>query len=175
MWETGPCRQLAGFLAVVSLGLPCLGAAQEVEEPLTPAIPGITADDDFPAACISCHVVLPDGVDVRLSTLMQQWRVEVDSILLAKAQAAAPAGLTLTGKHPEARESLQSIPSGCLTCHAAGATIAPPFNRLMHRIHLVGGGANHFVTMFQGECTHCHKLDPASGAWSIPAGPEPGT
>jgi len=140
-----------------------------------PAIPGITAVDEFSGACVSCHVVLPDGMDVRLSTLMRQWRVEVDSILLAKARAAASPGLVLEGRHPDAEESLKSIPLGCLTCHGSGATRAPPFDRLMHLTHLVGDEANHFLTMFRGECTYCHKLDPGSGGWSIPTGPEPGS
>lgn len=175
MWDTGSWCRLVGLLAVMSLGVPCAGTAQEPQELPMPAVPGITAADDFPGACVSCHVVLPDGMDVRLSTLMQGWQVEVDSILLAKAQTAAPAGLTLAGKHPEATKSLQSIPGGCLTCHGGNATLAPPFNRLMHLIHLVGGEANHFMTMFQGECTYCHKLDSGSGAWSIPTGPEPGS
>jgi hypothetical protein len=140
-----------------------------------PTLPGITAADGFPAACVSCHVVLPDGMDVRLSTLMVQWQVQVDSSLLATAQATAPVGLRLEGRHPEAHASLQSIPLGCITCHSRDASLAPPFSRLMHRIHLVGGETNHFMSMFGGECTHCHKLDPESGAWSIPTGPEPGT
>jgi len=140
-----------------------------------PFIPGITADDEFSGACVSCHAVLPDGTDVRLSSLMRQWRVEVDSMLLAKARAAASPGLLLEGRHPDAEESLKSIPLGCLTCHGSDATRAPPFNRLMHLTHLVGDEANHFLTMFRGECTYCHKLDPDSGGWSIPTGPEPGS
>ena len=43
---------------------------------------------------------------------------------------------------------------------------------MIHEIHLTGGDTNHFLTMFQGECTLCHKLDAKSGAWAIPSGPE---
>jgi len=172
MGEIRGCCGLAGLLAVVSLSVPRIAPAQDVDRERMRAIPGITAEDDFPLACVSCHVMLPDGMDARISTLMQRWRVDVDSTLLAKAQASAPAGLKLAGKHPEAQESLQSIPLGCLTCHGRDASLAPPFNRLIHSIHLVGGEANHFMTMFRGECTYCHKLDPGSGAWSIPTGTE---
>jgi len=28
------------------------------------------------------------------------------------------------------------------------------------------------MTLFQGECTHCHKLDAMTGKWSMPSGPE---
>ena len=175
MSDTVAYQRLASVVVILSLCAPSLCAAQDAQPPELQAIPGITADDDFPTACVSCHVLLPDGKDVRLSTLMQQWEVEVDSILLAEARSAAPPGLVLTGKHPEAQASLQSIPLGCTTCHGRDASLAPPFSRLMHRIHLVGGEANHFVSMFGGECTHCHKFDPEYGAWSIPTGPEPGT
>jgi cytochrome c553 len=147
--------------------------AQEAAAPPVRAIPGITADDPFPQACVSCHVVLPDGMDVRLSALMKPWMDRVDTLLLAAAQSAAPAGLTLTGKHPDASAALADIPAGCLACHGKNATLAPPFTRLIHRIHLTGGNTNLFVSMFQGECTYCHKLDKRSGAWSIPSGPEP--
>jgi hypothetical protein len=168
-------RLIASLLVVVSLGVPSLVTAQELEQQRMRAIPGITAEDDFPAACVSCHTVLPDGMDVRLSTLMQTWTAKVDSILLANARAAAPTGLTVVGKHPEVGKSLSSIPAGCLVCHGRSSTLAPPFGRLMHRIHLVGGEANHFMTLFNGECTYCHKFDAGTGEWSIPSGPEPGS
>jgi len=173
--ETDMHGRLVRLLVILALGAPRVATAQEAQPPALPAIPGITADDHFPAACVSCHVPLPDGLDARLSALMAQWQVKVDSVLLAKAQAAAPAGLRLEGRHPAASESLQSIPLGCLACHGRNATQAPPFARLMHRIHLAGAEENHFLTMFGGECTYCHKLDPESGAWSIPSVPEPGT
>lgn len=57
-------------------------------------------------------------------------------------------------------------------CHSATAKTAPKFSRLVHRIHLTDGDANHFVTEFQSECTHCHKLDLGSGEWTAPSGPE---
>jgi cytochrome c553 len=163
----------AGGAAALALVLVTARVAAQAPPPQAPrAIPGITAEDRFPRACVSCHVALPDGQDVRLSTVMTGLREGTDSLLLANAQAAAPPGLRLTGKHPDASRALANIPTGCLTCHGRNATLAPPFNRLIHRIHLTGGEANHFLTMFGGECTHCHKLDPASGAWSIPSGPE---
>lgn len=168
-------RPLSHVGSVVVMLLAARGGIQAQETPTRTvrAIPGITADDPFPQACVSCHIVLPDGMDVRLSTLMTHWMSGVDSLLLATAQSAAPAGLTLVGKHPAASPALADIPTGCLVCHGKTATLAPPFARLIHRIHLTGGNTNHFLSMFQGECTYCHKLDKASGAWSIPSGPEP--
>lgn len=168
------CLRLVSLSVVLALGFPGLVAAQDDAPPPLPAIPGITTEDPFPMACVSCHVVLPDGMDVRLSTLMREWTTEVGPILLEAAQDASPGSLNLAGRHPEVEASLESIPAACLMCHGRDATLAPPFARLMHRIHLVGGESNHFVTMFQGECTYCHKLDPESGSWSIPSGPEPG-
>jgi len=148
-------------------------AAQEPAPPAPRAIPGINADDPFPMACVSCHVVLPDGRDVRLSTLATQWTTGVDSLLLAVSQAAAPQGLVLKGRHPDVSSAFADIPARCLTCHARTSTMAPPFARLLHLVHLSPQPTNIFLTMFQGECTYCHKLDKATGAWSIPSGPEP--
>lgn len=164
---------LAGALPVLLVVSSGRAAAQEPPAPAVRAIPGITAPDPFPQACVSCHVVLPDGMDARLSTLVKGWTAGTDSVLLAKAQAAAPAGMKLTGRHPDVSRVVGDIPAGCLACHGQTATMAPSFARMLHRIHLVGGDANHFITMFGGECTLCHKLDPVTGAWSIPSGKEP--
>jgi len=139
-------------------------------QPLRP-IPGVTAADAFPRGCVDCHVRRPqDGLDVRLSTLMKGWNQQVGPRLLAKATRA---GATPVGRHPEVAAALADIPSGCLDCHGDGRDGAPRFARLMHAIHLTGGEENHFLTLFQGECTHCHKLDPTTAGWTVPSAPEP--
>jgi hypothetical protein len=112
------------------------------------------------------------NMDTRISTLMQAWYKEVDPRLLEKIRPSAPHGEMLMGKHPKADASLKDIPKGCLKCHKKGSDKAPPFVGMMHRIHLTGGEENHFLTLFQGECTYCHKLDLATGQWSLPSGPE---
>ena len=137
-------------------------------------IPGINAEDPFPKACVSCHINMPEQkLDTRFSTLLKGWAEKVEPGLLEKAQGAAPAGVTLQGKHPAATSALKEIPAGCVKCHGETSKKAPPFTRMIHRIHLTGGDSNHFMTLFQGECTHCHKLDPNTGAWSVPSAPEP--
>lgn len=136
-------------------------------------VPGLTAADPFPKGCVSCHVNMPDRkMDARLSTLLKGWTTKVEPALLAKAQAAAPAGIQLKGKHPAATSALKNIPAGCIKCHGSTSKKAPPFTRLLHLVHLTGEG-NHYLAEFQGECTFCHKLDRKTGAWSIPSGPEP--
>ena len=173
---------LAVFLWVAVAILPGAGSAiaQPADStggppPMPPArkIPGITAEDPFPKACVSCHVNLPERkMDVRISTLLKAWTEKVEPALLAKAQAAAPTGVTLVGKHPAASSALKDIPAGCIKCHGSASKKAPPFTHMMHTIHLTGEG-NHFLAEFQGECTHCHKLDAKTGTWSIPSGSEP--
>jgi len=163
----------SGSIAMLLTGAPARLAAQEPTPPPPRAIPGINADDPFPVACVSCHTVLPDGRDVRLSTLTTQWTHGVDSLLLAAAQSAAPQGLVLKGRHPDVTSAFADIPARCLTCHARTSTMAPPFARLVHLVHLTPGPTNVYLSMFRGECTYCHKLDKATGAWSIPSGPEP--
>jgi hypothetical protein len=135
---------------------------------------GLAAADPFPNGCVSCHVVdKAKGTDHRLSTALAQWTAgKVSPGLLAKAKASAPAGVTLKGKHPSAEDSLEDIPGACLDCHDPGSTKAPPFAQLLHLVHLVGAEKNAYVTTFKGDCTHCHKLNAQTGAWSLPSGAE---
>jgi cytochrome c553 len=136
-------------------------------------IPGITADDMFPMGCVSCHLNFTDkNMDTRLSTLLSRWTEKVEPLLLETAQKAAPSGVTLTGKHPAAQQSLADIPGACLECHKRPSVNAPSLARIVHLTHLNGGDKNHYLTLFQGECTFCHKYNANTGAWSVPSGKE---
>jgi hypothetical protein len=133
----------------------------------------VLAADPFPKGCVSCHTVdKAKGADHRLSVAMAQWTAgKVDPALLAQSKASMPAGVVLKGKHPSAEDSLEDIPNACLDCHDPGSKKAPPFSQLLHLVHLTGAN-NVFVTTFKGDCTHCHKLDAKTGAWSMPSGAE---
>jgi len=133
----------------------------------------VLAADPFPKGCVSCHTVdKAKGADHRLSVAMAQWTAgKVDPALLAQSKASMPAGVALKGKHPSAEDSLEDIPNACLDCHDPGSKKAPPFSQLLHLVHLTGAN-NVFVTTFKGDCTHCHKLDAKTGAWSMPSGAE---
>jgi cytochrome c553 len=142
------------------------------QPPSARKIPGITAEDKFPNACIDCHVNKPQfNFDARLSTVMTKWFTSVDPEVLEKAKGTVAEGITLTGVHPMASAAWKNIPSACIGCHKA-RTNAPPFASVIHVIHLTGGENNHFLTAYQGECTNCHKLNQTTGAWTIPSGPE---
>lgn len=135
---------------------------------------GNTAVDPNPDGCVGCHVLdKAKGVDHRLSVVLREWTAgKIEPGLLAKSKASAPAGLTLKGKHPATEDSLEDIPGACLDCHDAGSKKAPPFTRLLHLVHLVGGVNNSYVTTFKSDCMHCHKLNTQTGEWSMPSGPE---
>lgn len=137
-------------------------------------IPGITVEDRFPRACVDCHVDHPEeGVDARFSTLLASWAEQVDRGLLEAAAQTTADGVTLEGRHPATRpEVLADIPSSCIGCHTRRADKAPDIARLVHRVHLQGGEESVFLTVFGGECTHCHKLDPLRGAWTVPSAAE---
>lgn len=136
-------------------------------------IPGITTDDMFPSGCVNCHLNFADrNMDTRISTSLGKWAEKVEPKLLAKAQAATPKGITLTGKHPSAEDSLTNIPRACIECHKSMSQSAPSFSQMVHLIHLTGGQENHYITLFKGECTHCHKLNKNTGEWSLPSGRE---
>ncbi len=136
-------------------------------------IPGINIEDPYPHGCVDCHINYVEmNLDTRFSTLLKLWSEKAEPKLVAKAQASAPKGLTLKGKHPKAVAALKDIPAGCIICHGKESSTAPPFANMIHNIHLTGGEENHFLTMFQGECTYCHKLDLATGHWAMPSAPE---
>jgi hypothetical protein len=134
-------------------------------------IPSITTPDRTPHACVDCHKIYPERkMDFRLTTILAGWKNGVDPDILEKAQAAAPDGRTLTGKHPDISALIKTIPDDCFMCHARDSRVAPPFTRLLHAIHLVGGKENHFLTVANGTCTSCHKLDQKTGAWGLGSG-----
>ena len=172
--------KLSYAVVVIILGIAiytiAVDSAPEGQPPAPPPlrqIPGITAQDQFPHGCVDCHINRPDlNMDVRISTLMRQWQDKVDPAFLAKVQAFAPADMSLKGKHPKVEGALADIPNACLKCHSRTSQSAPPFCRLLHGLHLVGGEKNPFLSMFQGECTHCHKLNSVTGAWSFWSGAE---
>jgi hypothetical protein len=150
-----------------------MAAADQMKLPPARSIPGLTTEDKFPNGCVDCHINMPNiNQDERISTLMSKWNKKVGSKLLEKAQAVAPAGVTLKGIHPRVLEFSKNIPGTCIPCHSNTSKNAPPFAALLHSIHLTGGNENHFMTIFQGECTHCHKMDAAKGVWIMPSGSE---
>jgi len=162
----------ATSLAAAAVALLALSGPTQAATQVARKIPGINAADPYPKACVDCHVSKP-AADARLSTGLQQWTAgKVNPALLATVQGSAPAGLKLKGKHPDAAEAIDDVPTACTDCHSDDSKKAPPLAAMVHRIHLVGGDKNRFMTEFQGECTYCHKLDAAKGAWSVPSGPE---
>jgi cytochrome c553 len=163
------------LIAVLLIFYPNAGMAGDDQMKLPPVrkIPGLTAEDKFPNGCIDCHINMPDiKQDERISTLMSKWNMNIETKLLEKAQAVTPAGVTLKGIHPPSSESLKNIPAACATCHGEKSNTAPPFAELLHSIHLTGGEDNHFLSIFQGECTYCHKLNVTTGIWTVPSRPE---
>ena len=137
-------RRTIAILCAAAL-MPVVAAAQPAA-PKARAIPGITAKDAFPAACVGCHIKTP-AVDARLS------------VMLTKTKK----------KHPKV--AMTNIPASCAKCHSATSKVIPPLAKMVHRIHF-GNDKGDFLSKFQGECTHCHKLDRKTGAWSIPNGAE---
>lgn len=168
-------KRIRLVLALGMLATMGTATAAQAAAPAARRIPGINAPDAYAAGCVDCHVAKPAGttIDARLSTHLAAWTAgKVDPALLATVQATASAGLKLKGKHPDASDALDDIPNACADCHSEDSKKAPPLAAMVHRIHLVGGDKNPFMTVYQGECTDCHKFDAAKGTWSMPSGPE---
>lgn len=170
---------IAGSALLGSL-LPLIGADASAgaeggrgPKPAVRQIPGITAPDQHPAGCVDCHVYYPGlKLDARISTLMASWGEGGNSNLLSRMRALVPGGGKLKGRHPEVASALGDIPAACIACHDKSSNGAPSLGRMMHVIHLGGVKDGHFLSIFQGECTHCHKLEMSTGTWRMPSGPE---
>ena len=164
--------RLALLAVLCALPLWTIAAVGQTAGPALRQIPGITSKDAYPNGCVDCHVSSKDG-DMRLSTRMSTLTTAVPAPLLAKTRAASADASKIKGKHPVVPNVKTNTPQTCLAaCHKTGSTIAPPLGQLMHAIHLVGGAQNKFLTSYQGECTHCHKLDQKTGVWKVASGPE---
>jgi len=163
-------------LSLVSwLIAPEIALAQEVgsaEPPGIRSIPGVTGADTHPEACVSCHIRMDDiGLDARLSTALVEWQRAVPEKVMEVAEGLMASPDALERRHPPVTLPLEAVPSSCIHCHNAAST-APPFAPLVHLVHYRGGENNHYLSVFGGECTLCHKLDWATGIWRVPSGPE---
>ncbi|HSM61756.1 MAG TPA: hypothetical protein VK849_13200 [Longimicrobiales bacterium] len=169
-----PIPALIVALGVLTATSPTPVSSQDAPLPPPREIPGINAEDRFPGGCVDCHIQYPEqNLDERFSTLLALWGQEVEAPLLEKTRASMRPGGTLEEMHPGTKpEVLNDIPRSCIECHSRRSDEAPEISRLVHLVHLVGGADNVFMTVFQGQCTHCHKLDLESGAWTVPSGPE---
>lgn len=105
-----------------------------------------------------------------MSTALERWSKAVEPELLTKVEATLPVGRSLEGKHPSVG-ALAQVPAACIECHSR-TVAASPFAAMIHLIHLSDGEENHFMTVFGGRCTHCHKIDLETGRWSVPSGAE---
>ena len=154
-------------LAVVTLVAAQAGLHAQAPRPT----PGLTAKDAFPNGCVDCHVAGKEG-DMRLSALVATWQTAVPPALVEKAKAASADPSKIKGQHPAVANAKTNVPQTCTgACHRRGSKLAPPFAQLLHTIHLVGS-PNRFLTVNQGQCTHCHKLDQKTGTWTLPTGNE---
>jgi hypothetical protein len=155
----------AASLVVAAAQAPAAGQAAR-------QIPGVNARDAFPNGCVDCHTSTAKGGDSRMSTRLAKWATAVEPALVARAKASAADPAKVKGKHPTVPRPGANVPQACMAaCHRKGSTLAPAFATLMHNVHLTGA-QNEFLVLYQGQCTHCHKLDLKTGAWRMPSGAE---
>jgi len=110
---------------------------------ITPG-PGVAAEDESPQGCVSCHVVLGNGEDKRLSAVLS----EIGHI-------------SLKGK-------VARVPTDCITCH--GKTVDTPFSVLIHQAHFGSPDKNVFIQRFGGDCRACHAMDAETGKARVKEG-----
>jgi len=115
-----------------------------------PEIPGITVEDPKPNGCVDCHRKVSEERDYRLTRYIEK---------LAKEE-----------EHPDVVAAINTIPNDCTMCHSESAAEnmgTEPFATLLHKLHLVGGKENHFITHYQGKCTYCHALNMETGSGKL--------
>jgi nitrate/TMAO reductase-like tetraheme cytochrome c subunit len=100
--------------------------------------------DDFPEGCVSCHVVLGDGMDKRLAAVLE------------------------AVGHPPLREKVAQVPADCMACHKSISD--PSFMSLIHLAHFSKPETNVFIGRFSGDCRHCHAMNDSTGVASLKSG-----
>ncbi len=105
---------------------------------------GALLADDFPDGCVSCHVVLDDGADKRLTAVLD----EIGHVALKGKVARAPAD--------------------CIGCHEKKSDT--PFSILIHQAHFDKPDTNVFVQRFGGDCRTCHAMDGSTGEAKLKQG-----
>lgn len=131
-------------LAIALCGLQA--ATTEAQKP-APGLPGVTAKDPFPEGCVSCHVKLPDGRDMRLN-----------------------AALKAVEGHPSVTAMVKSAPADCKKCHTKASGMG--LELVLHKAHYGKGEKSHFVQEFGGSCLACHALDVKTGKMTVKSGPK---
>ncbi len=156
--------------SMILFGLCMVREAKATEDiPINPNS-GPNISDPFPRGCVDCHVVLPaEQRDVRLSTIMKNLTERVDPRLQTRLTKLVAGKTVLTGQHPNLLGATLDIPAVCLSCHRADSTEGPPFAEMMHLIHLAGGNDNHYISLFNGNCSFCHKFDQHIGTFMVPS------
>ncbi len=166
-------RKSLPFVLMVALLLGVgAGVAVFTQEQQVPQIPGITATDETPNGCVSCH-----KDNFKLSTIIGSWATAgVPQEIVDLVKAAWPEA-TVSGKHPDvaAMVASQELPTFCLNCHAADSKM--PLSRDLHLVHFTGAADNAFLTNYGGFCTQCHALNldttkPPAGTMTIKKGKE---
>jgi hypothetical protein len=107
------------------------------------AMPPLHADD-FPEGCVSCHVVLGEGMDKRLGVVL-------DAI-----------------GHRPLKGKVEQVPTDCLGCHESLGD--PSFSSLIHQAHFSKPETNVFLARFAGDCRHCHVMDGSTGVAGLKSG-----
>ncbi|MEI6387927.1 MAG: hypothetical protein WCQ50_14955 [Spirochaetota bacterium] len=140
----------AAFLSLLSLALLCLASASPAQAAASvPFLPGIMVADEHPRGCVDCHVQGSDGQDKRLNK----------SVMAIK-------------NHPNLSKAFKDslIPDSCIVCHKASSKLGS-LTAIIHKVHYEGKEKSAFITLYQGACLNCHKVELSTGVMSIKHGP----
>lgn len=137
------------YLLALSLALAALATGgAETAAPPPPYLPGIIQFDPAPLGCVSCHVDLGGGKDLRLNKAVE-----------------------LLPGHPDITKAFKGslIPDTCILCHREGSKLGS-LGPNLHKVHYGRLESSSFIRDYGGSCLLCHDLDPATGELRFKSG-----
>jgi hypothetical protein len=135
--------RLVSLVLVAGLaGAWLLGATAFAADPPKAYLPGLTAPDEAPEGCVSCH----KG--------KRTLKVMLDAL-----------------DHRDMGDKIKVVPDDCKSCHEDDKDLEA-LGPVSHSMHYARGSKSDFVVKHGGSCLNCHALSTGTGEVSIKSGPK---
>lgn len=129
-------RRYARALAVLA----CVATAIAMAETPLPELPGITAPDETPDGCVSCH---------KGSRTLKKMLEGLD--------------------HRSLEGKVDVVPDDCKECHGKDDD-TDTLAHIAHSMHYASGSRSEFVIKHDGSCLACHAMSTGDGTVTVKSG-----
>ncbi|MCU0976083.1 MAG: hypothetical protein MUC71_07190 [Steroidobacteraceae bacterium] len=134
-------RSATLVLAAGLAGAWLLGATAFAADPPKAYLPGLTAPDEAPQGCVSCH----KG--------SRNLKVMLDAL-----------------DHRDMGDKIKVVPDDCKSCHEDDDELEA-LGPVSHSMHYARGSKSDFVVKHGGSCLNCHALSTGTGEVTTKSGP----